>query len=148
MPSWIWKQVRQWFFQYEFLYPVAQWIFSDGCWEHHTCDTVLLHTRYSGGKWRKVTKTKKEEKQGTEDGKTLIWFHSSTFQTLAYTITIKQLPFIQLTIYKSRHRIIQSFGSEETSGGLFYLFLSSFPHKYVFTTPEMVSSHRRRTIAL
>ena len=102
---------------------MAQWTFNDGCWEHRACDMVLLHRRYSEGKLRKLIKTKKEEKQETEDGKTLIWFHSSIFQTLAYTVTAI---YTADCIYKLRHRIIQSFGSEETPGGFFIYSSAAF----------------------
>lgn len=51
-------------------------------------------------------------------------------------------------IYKLRHRIIQSFGSEGTPIGIFIYSTAAFQHKCLFTAPEMVSSHRWRTIAL
>lgn len=135
------------FFQQEFLYSVAQGTFNDGCWKHHTCNIILLCRRYSEGKWRKLAKTKKEEKQerGWENTNLFSFFSLPNF-SLYCNHKISAI-YTADCIYKSRHMIIQSFGPEGTPGR-FFIYSSAVFHTNMSGNTRNVSSHRWRTIAL
>lgn len=143
MPSSICRQVRRRIL-YDALYPVAQWL-SGGCWEHRACDTALLRRREIQ-KIIKDQKGRKTRSRGWEDTDLVSLFDLPNF-SLYCDHKIAAICTSDY-IYKLRHRIIQSFGSERTPIGIFIYSTAAFQHKCLFTTPEMVSSHRWRTIAL
>lgn len=71
------------------------------------------------GKLRKLTKTAQEQHQGTTDGKTLIWFHSSVVQTSACATITKQLPYTADFVYKLSHGIMNHLVQKGFLMGLF-----------------------------
>lgn len=99
---------------------MAQGTFNDDCWKHHTCNIILFCRRYSEGKCRRLAKTKKGRKirkREWEKSDSFAFFSLPNF-SLYCNHKISAI-YTADCIYKLRHMIIESFGSEGTPGGFF-----------------------------